>query len=1080
MVGRQSGTTIHRSLLVGLTLLAGSLLPMNRVEAQVQSAEAIQRQATGFQGKEDPDKQTRPPALSKELFGERQASSEQHFVIPPDVDFLLHEDEQRREDGDPRNRNGVAVDLGHEPYTSGQWIDDGEGGRFWSIEIIAPGAHSLRLHFDGFELPGNARVVVYPDPDSEAVFGPYQGLGVRGNGEFWSHVIQGNHVIVEYHEPKGPATPGDLAKLPFQIDQVIYGYKSEAAGLRAGNCHIDSSCEPAYGTIRLATGLIFFIDSGVSYSCSGSLLTTIAFDRTPLMATAYHCINNPSAASTVDVAWRYWTSSCNGTVPNLNSLTHTLGATIRDTHSLTDFTLLLLDGSVPGNLYWAGWDASAQPAFEDVVGIHHPQATQQRISFGDIESSCTANRYCVQWSQGVTDQGSSGSPLYNEADAYCGVLSTGLSTCADPAETDKYGRFDTAFQSIGHWFIAGTDDGFETNDTCAQATVLVPGNYPDLVVKIDDEDWYEIRLNPYERADLSFGFIHANGNLDVRATEGCGGRVEYVSASSTDNESIILRNESGSLTSFYVHVYLLSDTRQDYSIDLTITDCGISDDFWEDNDSCSTARFLSASTYENLVAFQLDEDWYRIQVPAYSSTTIDLDFAGNATDLDLELYDTCGGSIVDESRTDTGQESVEILNTTGSSFNAYVRVFVYAFSPRECGSYRMTITNNRCVEDDTYEPDDTCTAGTLIGEGRIDNLQCLPGDPDWFKVIVPAGGTLNFDIFFSHFSDDLDLRLYELGGSTPVDESLTTTNNESVSIVNPLDSSQVYCAQVVLVSGDCNQYDIDVSVTPNSFPVTPAAPTGSPTGWEFSGLLVSVSTTDPDFNSLIYTIDWDDGTQTVVGPRSSGIPVNVTHSYGNQGIYGIRVKARDPYGFETPFSPPHQVDIADVHNRSGNVGLDNGQGPFNVLYVNGQIGSGPARVLNHNASSSLNVFLDASPFGPENPIYAIWGWNFVPGANSLRTLPMSLGSMGANPLSNSCATACPIYSGATLPPSQCAKVLCSTPEATNAIPPATIMGISGGVLIPGETIFFQGVIKDASDTSGRGFSITNAIEVKLQ
>nr|WP_225980375.1 hypothetical protein [Paracidovorax avenae] len=95
------------------------------------------------------------------------------------------------------------------------------------------------------------------------------------------------------------------------------------------------------------------------------------------------------------------------------------------------------------------------------VGIHHPKGDLQKISFGSIValSSCSAltdssttfscsgtsgNFYRVNWTQGVTEGGSSGSGVFVNG-ALVGTLYGGSITCTSNGGSDFYGRFDVAY-----------------------------------------------------------------------------------------------------------------------------------------------------------------------------------------------------------------------------------------------------------------------------------------------------------------------------------------------------------------------------------------------------------------------------------------------------------------------------------------------------------------------------------------------------------------------------------------------------------------------------------------------------------
>ena len=56
--------------------------------------------------------------------------------------------------------------------------------------------------------------------------------------------------------------------------------------------------------------------------------------------------------------------------------------------------------------------------------------------------------------------------------------------------------------------------------------------------------------------------------------------------------------------------------------------------------------------------------------------------------------------------------------------------------------------------------------------------------------------------------------------------------------------------------------------------------------------------------------DWDDGTSSLwVGPFNSGQTVNIPHIWVEEGVYNIKVKAKDVNDRESPWSDPLSVTI---------------------------------------------------------------------------------------------------------------------------------------------------------------------------
>jgi hypothetical protein len=156
-------------------------------------------------------------------------------------------------------------------------------------------------------------------------------------------------------------------------------------------------------------------------------------------------------------------TQCSGCPFAWNTLPQTPGAFVlaRD-ETDTDWTLvgLSLDDAVPSGLYYLGWNANSLDNGSAVTCIHHPRGSFKRITFGEkINNNGSCNNatevYHTDWpaGEGVTELGSSGSPLLGSQGRVRGVLSCGpLHTCGQDNE-DRYGQFDVAYDSDLHPYL---------------------------------------------------------------------------------------------------------------------------------------------------------------------------------------------------------------------------------------------------------------------------------------------------------------------------------------------------------------------------------------------------------------------------------------------------------------------------------------------------------------------------------------------------------------------------------------------------------------------------------------------------
>ncbi len=106
---------------------------------------------------------------------------------------------------------------------------------------------------------------------------------------------------------------------------------------------------------------------------------------------------------------------------------------------------------------WLGWDRSGNTPTTG-TGIHHPSGDVMKISFDNnqlIESSYLSNlgtsHWKVDWDDGVTEGGSSSSPLFDQNQRVIGQLHGGYSGCNSNDMRDWYGSFHRS------WTIGGTN-----------------------------------------------------------------------------------------------------------------------------------------------------------------------------------------------------------------------------------------------------------------------------------------------------------------------------------------------------------------------------------------------------------------------------------------------------------------------------------------------------------------------------------------------------------------------------------------------------------------------------------------------
>lgn len=565
------------SVLLGLFLVVSPAL--GHVE-EAPPAARVAPQALGVDDLRAPLKAKPAPVLLPSLRYELAMDQVGRVELPPlDHEALFAEDAASAAD-QRVVRYGKRRDL-VVPLSAGSWSHVPPNVFHWAVDITSPGALGLRLRLN-MELPARSFLVVYSPDDPTRVHGPYGGAGPFKTGQVWTPTTFGDTVRVEFLMA-GDVPPVD-GQAPFLIDRLQHVYRdpfAEGFGLDdpEGPCHNDVTCYGAWANTAKAVGGTGFIANDALW-CTGQLITTQNGDLTPYFLTANHCIGNNSTAQNVEVYWLYQSSVCNGAPPALASVPQSAVTTLLATQpgiGTSDHTLLMIEGALPGGLHWVGWNAGAISNGTDVTGVHHPDGAYKRISFGDKIPISNANLVQVGWFDGPTEPGSSGSGLFLTSNQQLiGTLSTGSSACGATGSgwPDQYGAFSKAYPSLSALLTGGSDDGFENNDSCGAAAPFSDGTSSNLVVKADDDDWYSLTVPAGNQLNVSLGFTHAYGDIDMKLFNACGGSQLAISESATNNEALSWTNTTGGALTVRLQVYLYSDTRNDYSLTVSGTTGG--------------------------------------------------------------------------------------------------------------------------------------------------------------------------------------------------------------------------------------------------------------------------------------------------------------------------------------------------------------------------------------------------------------------------------------------------------------------------------------------------------------------------
>ena len=449
------------------------------------------------------------------------------------------DDELRAANGKlPLYARFVATDV--DVNNAGQWNELQNGDRVWRVRLVSPGALATELFFSEYGMPAGALLHIYDDAGAH-VAGGYTTYNEQSDGRFSTDMIFGEACILEYYEPAEVRGAGY-----FHIDQVAHAYRNVApeGEARTGACEVDVNCSEGANWTEQRDAVVrirVVVPAGAGY-CSGALVNNTALDCKGYILTAFHCGEESTDANfnAYQFRWRFQRATC-GTGSATGS-TMTGCARIADSndgggHTGSDFLLVELNNSIPASYtpYYSGWDATGANSSSG-AGIHHPDSDVKKISTyasslgsGTWHGLTNGSHWRVTWvatanGHGVTEGGSSGSPLFNSAKRIIGTLTGGASCCevngcgipgSSPSAQDYYGKMSYHWGSLNpnngeelHWFL----DPTSTTETLA-------GSYEPCVVGIPERDGFALLSLYPNPATHQFTVSYPHGILQADRVE---------------------------------------------------------------------------------------------------------------------------------------------------------------------------------------------------------------------------------------------------------------------------------------------------------------------------------------------------------------------------------------------------------------------------------------------------------------------------------------------------------------------------------------------------------------------------------
>ena len=415
-----------------------------------------------------------PPSFNQVLLSE---DFQEINLAKPDMKSILEEDKLNEDKFNPY-RIAVTIDVEININNSGTWTKLKEDGRIWRLKIKCEDALALGVYYDNFYLPKGSKLFLYNE-DGTQVIGAFTSFNNSETGIFATELIKGDIVILEYFEPKK-----NKEKPLINISEIAYAYRSVNPLFidkgkdfgDAGPCEVNINCPEGDNWQDKKRGVCrILLKDGTSLSwCTGSLVNNVRQDFMPYFLTANHC--GPYASTSDFNQWLFYFNYESADCPDPSEeppIYSMVGATLiaKAVYNISlgsDFKLLRLNNTVPEdyNPYFNGWNR-INTASSSGTGIHHPAGDIKKIStykeplVSSVYDGTTvvpdAMFWKVVWAatengHGVTEGGSSGSPIFDSEGRIVGTLTGGQASCINLYGPDYYGKFSY------HWISNGSAD----------------------------------------------------------------------------------------------------------------------------------------------------------------------------------------------------------------------------------------------------------------------------------------------------------------------------------------------------------------------------------------------------------------------------------------------------------------------------------------------------------------------------------------------------------------------------------------------------------------------------------------------
>jgi pre-peptidase len=541
---------------------------------------------------------------------------------------------------------------------------------------------------------------------------------------------------------------------------------------------------------------------------------------------------------------------------------------------------------MPDGVTLQGWDPTEQPPGKAFTVIHHPNGDYKRIAFGKVTGNAlpsaieSPNMYAVQYTQGITEHGSSGSGMFSAPGVLVGDLSTG--SIADTTEglcrlnplSGSFGKFSVYYPMLRDALEAQTGSAPANPPPAATGgtntlTSGVPVTFTLAAVNdgslVNGKNGFSIDVpQGAVRLDVILRTTTPNADLDLYVrygqdvAMGANGLVaDYVSEGPIGLEFIFIGNASRPALRAGTYYIALGQFTTGIEITgallATVTTAG-----GTPPPSSGQPTPLTSGVSQSFTVPAVDDatlfngnSGFTIDVPQ-GATRLEVKLASNTKGADLDLYVAYGDDVsVDD------EGIIADYGSEGDDANELIVVNAASDPPLKAGTYYIAFVswNPGIAVDATITATVTTgatppppSAGNTLVSGRAQSFAYDPvtgptifNGNAGFRIVVPQGAT-SMDVVLHTATPNADLDLFarygqdvginngnlvtDYGSDGPTGEERITINASSNP---PLRPGTYYIDVAVMTAGVPVSGTITATVGAGNNTPPPPPPSGGPT-----------------------------------------------------------------------------------------------------------------------------------------------------------------------------------------------------------------------------------------------------------